>query len=471
MPKFLFGKCNAPDPKQNDILQPASTAPSTAEQQEAPPPAAGQAETAAPPSLALRAEQPAPPEPTVATGSGKPAGDGGGGATAPAAPPAAAPPAGKPAPETPSAGGGGGSPSSGWYEIVSGGGQDSIQEAVEASMDRLGADVRPWDKGSMTFVTQLQEALRNHGHVDLMKTDTKQRVAVKRMPTSWVRAGPKDFREQYPTASEQPWFDMGVVSYLNDIGFPYVCKLGGVFRSSDETFVVSSFCTEGDLFSWCDRDSIPPTSINRERVMMPLVTQMIAAIRYLHDLGIAHRDLSLENIMVTKAPHTDTLIQIIDFGMATLSRTVRREVRGKQSYQAPEMHTESEYDTFLADIFALGVVIFAMAAQDYPWTSTKRKGCQLFEYVAQHGLRRFLEKRRVRKGDGNEFLIHALSPQFTQTIEAMLQIKHMQRACLGERCFTGDGRNRANVWTMPWLEGLEPPVTLGNASLNDDDTN
>ena len=29
-------------------------------------------------------------------------------------------------------------------------------------------------------------------------------------------------------------------------------------------------------------------------------------------------------------------------------------------------------DAFLADDFALGVVVFAMAVQDYPWTSTKK---------------------------------------------------------------------------------------------------
>ena len=54
------------------------------------------------------------------------------------------------------------------------------------------------------------------------------------------------------------------------------------------------------------------------------------------------------------------------------SRMCKREVRGKQSYQAPEMHGSDTYDAFLADDFALGVVVFAMAVQDYPWTATKK---------------------------------------------------------------------------------------------------
>ena len=32
--------------------------------------------------------------------------------------------------------------------------------------------------------------------------------------------------------------------------------------------------------------------------------------------------------------------------------------------------------------FALGVSVFAMAVQDYPWTSTKKSSCQLFEYIS-----------------------------------------------------------------------------------------
>jgi serine/threonine protein kinase len=248
------------------------------------------------------------------------------------------------------------------------------------------------------------------------------------------------------------------------VGFAFVCDLNGVYRSSDETFVVTSFCTEGDLFAWCDRENVPRPGVDREKQMLPIVTQIFTAVRWLHELGIAHRDLSLENILLTDPGGGELHVKVIDFGMATLNQTVRREVRGKQSYQAPEMHTEAEYDTFLADAFAIGVVLFAMAAQDYPWTCTKRNACQLFEYVSMFGLRRFLEKRKLRKGNG-EYLIDVFSPAFTEVVEAMLQTQPRQRACFGEHCLSEQvtGKARRNIWEMKWLEnastmGLSLPI-------------
>mmetsp|Transcript_16415 Transcript_16415/g.41770 ORF Transcript_16415/g.41770 Transcript_16415/m.41770 type:complete len:427 (-) Transcript_16415:194-1474(-) len=337
-------------------------------------------------------------------------------------------------------------------------------EDLEAAMQQVSDDVTHWSNAGCVSVRNLQDAIRNHGRVDLMRCtkDGDRMVAVKRMPNKWVRNGPKEFAEQYPTASEKPWGDIGLLRKLNTVGFPYVCDLAGVYRSNEETFVVTSFCTEGDLFAWCDRENVPRPGRDREKTMLPIVTQIFTAVRWLHELGIAHRDLSLENILLTDVGGGELHVKVIDFGMATLSQTCRREVRGKQSYQAPEMHTEAEYDTFLGDAFAIGVVLFAMAAQDYPWTCTKRNSCQLFEYVSMFGLRRFLEKRKLRKGNG-EYLLDVFSPAFTEIIEAMLQTQPKQRACFGEHCLSEQvtGKPRRNIWEMKWLEGVGSP----NASM------
>ena len=64
--------------------------------------------------------------------------------------------------------------------------------------------------------------------------------------------------------------------FLNDVGYPYACDLLGVYRDSEHTYaaasernglrstdtalqsttvvaeVVTTFATEGDLFSWCE---------------------------------------------------------------------------------------------------------------------------------------------------------------------------------------------------------------------------
>lgn len=63
----------------------------------------------------------------------------------------------------------------------------------------------------------------------------------------------------------------------------------------------------------------------------------------------------------------------------------RNELRGKAAYQAPELHTGGAVDTFLLDNFALGVIMFAMAVQDYPWACTQRGRCRVFDFMASSG--------------------------------------------------------------------------------------
>eukprot|EP00425_Heterocapsa_triquetra_P002792 CAMPEP_0195055252 /NCGR_PEP_ID=MMETSP0448-20130528/3955_1 /TAXON_ID=66468 /ORGANISM="Heterocapsa triquestra, Strain CCMP 448" /LENGTH=390 /DNA_ID=CAMNT_0040084879 /DNA_START=66 /DNA_END=1238 /DNA_ORIENTATION=- len=338
-----------------------------------------------------------------------------------------------------------------WHSMVSdaeGAAMPVVTKArIEASMFEVSSGAGAWDPRRFKMQKTLQEAIRNHGRVDLMTFDGNM-VAVKRMPTRWVKANPKEFNLKYPTSSEQPWYDMALVRELNTLGCPYVCDLIGVFRDHEETFVVSSLCTEGDLFGWCDQEPAPGKE--REALMPPIVSQMFTAVRWLHELGIAHRDLSLENILLTKLPSGEYQLKLIDFGMSTLQRTCRHEVRGKQSYQAPEMHEEDEYDTFLADEFAIGVVLFAMAAQDYPWTATKRGSCQLYEYVSMFGLKRFLEKRKLRKGNG-EHLIEIFSPALTQTLEGLLEIQPRSRATMGESMYRSKAQHRS-VWDMQWAK-------------------
>jgi serine/threonine protein kinase len=54
-----------------------------------------------------------------------------------------------------------------------------------------------------------------------------------------------------------------------------------------------------------------------EELCAKIVRQIIIAIKHLHDQGICHRDLKLENIMIeTKELTKEPLIKIIDFGLA-----------------------------------------------------------------------------------------------------------------------------------------------------------
>lgn len=54
-----------------------------------------------------------------------------------------------------------------------------------------------------------------------------------------------------------------------------------------------------------------------------IMKQIILAIKHLHERGICHRDLKLENIMVeTRNLTEEPLIKVIDFGLAEYFNTV-----------------------------------------------------------------------------------------------------------------------------------------------------
>jgi serine/threonine protein kinase len=328
---------------------------------------------------------------------------------------------------------------------------------LEKTLFDIAEKINPWATGKFGFVQKLQEAVRNHGRVDLMHMPTEngnRKVVVKKMPNEWVRAGPVEFQKTHPSSSERPWHDLGFVRMLHQRGSPYVCELLGVFVDEANTYVAMELATEGDLFEWCNSDPRPGVSHAREAVMKPLVIQIFSAVRWIHALGIAHRDLSLENILLTKEEN-GLRIKIIDFGMGTLKRKCSREIRGKASYQAPEMLEEDEYDSFLTDVFALGVLVMTMAVHDYPWSSVKRNTCQLFEYYRAFGLIKLLKRRKLRKGKGEQ-LIEVISESLVELLQGLLSVDPRQRLTLGEPCWVQPEGKRRSIWDMAWLHGCSP---------------
>jgi len=287
--------------------------------------------------------------------------------------------------------------------------------------------VQPWAPQSFELVKTLQPATRNHGFVDLMRDIERGGcfVAVKRMPVTWTCSGPKEFEQHHPDAVEKPWLDAAVASYLHRMNFAYVCEPMGVFQDLENTYFVSAFAANGDLFSWIQ--SGPSPGKDREVMVRPIVQQLFEAVRCLHSLGIVHGDISLENIVLTN----DELpqVKLIDFGAASLSRVCSGKC-DKPPYVAPEMYASEHYDGFLSDTFALGVVLFSVAACCYPWNSTHPGSCRMFSYAHAHGLRPYLMVRKSKSCNGQPFA-KILSESLVLLLEGLLAMVPEHRVALG----------------------------------------
>lgn len=309
-------------------------------------------------------------------------------------------------------------------------------------------EVQDWVPVRFKAVRKLQDATRNRGtvHLCLDKANGGCLVAIKCMPNRWILRSHSEFVAERPDETEIPWTDIGCTQWLNRLGFKYAVELLGVYRDADCTYVATSFATEGDLFSWCEVGESEGRA--RDVVVHSLARQMFQAVQQLHDFSIVHRDFSLENVLLCKMDDGSLHVKIIDFSMASSMRIFEASVRGKASYQAPEQHSAGECDGFLTDSFAVGVTLYALLVQDYPWLSTRPGGCKCFEYVRTRGLRGFLAKRKLRN---EEQRVCSLLPEpLMQLLEGLLQLDPVQRLTLGERCWAGSGRR--SVWDMPWVQ-------------------
>eukprot|EP00438_Fugacium_kawagutii_P012641 Skav215596 [mRNA] locus=scaffold666:281211:294284:+ [translate_table: standard] len=100
-----------------------------------------------------------------------------------------------------------------------------------------------------------------------------------------------------------------------------------------------------------------------------LPEQVVDGVTYCHDHLVAHRDLKLENLLLDKSREG---VKIIDFGFAAhvpSKETKLKAFCGTPSYMAPEIIRGEGYSGFAADVWALGVVIFALLSGTLPFAA------------------------------------------------------------------------------------------------------
>ena len=95
--------------------------------------------------------------------------------------------------------------------------------------------------------------------------------------------------------------------------------------------------------------------------------QILLAMAYCHARGVAHRDMKLENLLLTA---DKTTCKVADFGLAkNLTQESARTILGTARYVAPEMLTGQGYDAFKTDMWACGVCLFCMTECRFPFSN------------------------------------------------------------------------------------------------------
>jgi serine/threonine protein kinase len=143
-----------------------------------------------------------------------------------------------------------------------------------------------------------------------------------------------------------------------------------VAKGGDEKnmFVAMELCEKGELFS-----ILFSTNQKVQLNLRSALKGIASGLHFLHSLNIAHRDMSLENVLVG----ADNNPKICDFGVACLlessSALVTDKVfRGKLAYASPQLHFREPYNPFTNDIWCLGIMLFRFAFLRDPWDSSPR---------------------------------------------------------------------------------------------------
>ncbi|KAJ2724904.1 serine/threonine protein kinase [Coemansia sp. Benny D115] len=144
-------------------------------------------------------------------------------------------------------------------------------------------------------------------------------------------------------------------SILSRVRHPSIVQVHGVFKERDSLYLVLDLATDGELF-----DEIVRRELLSEDDARRVLLQLLLAIRHLNRLGIVHRDIKLENILL--ADRDALRIKLADFGLAKLvgEQTFMKTVCGTPMYVAPEVLTVKQMGMYdkQVDMWSIGVVLY-----------------------------------------------------------------------------------------------------------------
>ena len=149
---------------------------------------------------------------------------------------------------------------------------------------------------------------------------------------------------------------------LSKFDHPNIILIAEIFETEERYYSVMEYCEGGELFNYI----VKKGHLTEEETSF-FFYQLICGLEYIHSLGIVHRDLKPENLLLTK----NNLLKIIDFGLShyhnTNSDLLLETPCGSPCYASPEMVSGLRYDGYKIDIWACGVILFAMLCGYLPF--------------------------------------------------------------------------------------------------------
>jgi len=118
------------------------------------------------------------------------------------------------------------------------------------------------------------------------------------------------------------------------------------------SYTVMEFAPNGDFFDFVMNHN---ANID-DKLIRTYFRQLIEGLEYLHQNGVSHMDLKLENLLVGQ----DYQLKIADFDLSHFAQDSKILSRGTKFYRPPELIQGRCQNTQAVDIYSAGIILFTL---------------------------------------------------------------------------------------------------------------
>ncbi|CAO3663376.1 unnamed protein product [Umbelopsis vinacea] len=175
----------------------------------------------------------------------------------------------------------------------------------------------------------------------------------------------KQFRKRHPTESEKEYVKKVTAEFCigSTLHHSNIIETLDIIQEGMSFYEIMEYAPN-DLFS-----VVMSGMMSREEIVC-CWRQVLSGVEYIHSMGIAHRDLKLDNLVIDGLG----IIKLIDFGCSCVFRypfetkvTMSKGICGSDPYIAPEQYVQPSYDACLNDVWSCGIIFVCMSIRRFPW--------------------------------------------------------------------------------------------------------
>ncbi|KAA8902861.1 hypothetical protein TRICI_005785 [Trichomonascus ciferrii] len=179
----------------------------------------------------------------------------------------------------------------------------------------------------------------------------------------------KEFRERHAGESEREYAKKVTAEFCvgSTLHHPNIIETLDIIRENGRFYEVMEYAPY-DFFAIVMSGKMTKAEIGC------CFRQILNGVSYLHEMGLAHRDLKLDNCVVTE----NGILKLIDFGSAVVFRypfeediVLAKGVVGSDPYLAPEVLTETKYDPCPTDVWSVAIIFCCMTLRRFPWKAPR----------------------------------------------------------------------------------------------------